>query len=156
MVNRGVFLVITCWSTVHPQVVQSGSVKIVNNLWIKFMLLPCNDKNMAVLGLSLIGFLPTMNFQHSSCHRLLVQGASQTDAPFFMFHPLWRYCCSQYFQALRRSRWWITSEIFRSLHTLITASPHSQTDWSSAVVVCKTEKWVRRFLTRWISRKSVG
>ena len=49
------------------------------------MLLPCNDKNMAVLGLFMTGFLPTMKFQHSSCHRLLVQGASQTDAPFFMF-----------------------------------------------------------------------
>ena len=68
------------------------------------MLLLRNDSKMAFLELPGAGFLPTMKIQHSSCHRLLVQGASQTDAPFFMFHREWSYRCSQYFQALRRSR----------------------------------------------------
>ena len=49
------------------------------------MLLLCNDSKMAFLELPGTGFLPTMNVQHSSCHRLLVQGASQTDVPFFIF-----------------------------------------------------------------------
>jgi hypothetical protein len=57
----------------------------VYNLCIKFLLLDCNDKIMGIWGLSASDFLPTMKIQHSSCHRLLVQGASQTDAPFFMF-----------------------------------------------------------------------
>ena len=49
------------------------------------MLLLRNDSKMAFLELPGAGFLPTMKIQHSSCHRLLVQGASQTDAPFFIF-----------------------------------------------------------------------
>ncbi len=40
-------------------------LKIVNNLCTKFMLLTCNGKNMAVWGLVVAGFLPTMKFQLS-------------------------------------------------------------------------------------------
>ncbi len=60
--------------------------KVVNKLCIRFLLLARNDKNMDILGLLASGFLPTMKIQHSSCHRLLVQGASLIDAPFFMVH----------------------------------------------------------------------
>ena len=129
---------------------------IVYNLCIKFPLLDRNDNNFEIYGLSGLCFFPTMKFQHSSCHRLLVSGrVANRRALFYVLHER-LCCCSHYFQALRRLRWWITSEIFRSLRTLIMASPHSQTDWFSDVAVCKTERWARKFLIRWISKKSVG
>jgi hypothetical protein len=54
---------------IDPQITHKLSrdkqYKIVNKLCISFMLLGCNDKNMAILGLFGSGFLPTMKFQLS-------------------------------------------------------------------------------------------
>lgn len=56
-------------STVHPQIAHKLSkdyaLKNVNKLWIRFVLLHCNDKVLRVVGLYERGFLPTMKLQLS-------------------------------------------------------------------------------------------
>ena len=55
--------------TIDPQITHklsiAGQSNFVNKLCITFMLLGCNDKNMAISGLLEAGFLPTMKFQLS-------------------------------------------------------------------------------------------
>ncbi len=53
------------YSQIAHKLSRDNQYKIVNKLCIRFLLLACNDKNMAVLGLFVMGFLPTMKFQLS-------------------------------------------------------------------------------------------
>ena len=52
-------------SQITHKLSRDNPFEIVNNLCTKFMLLTCNGKNMAVWGLVVAGFLPTMKFQLS-------------------------------------------------------------------------------------------
>ena len=53
------------YSQIAHKLSRAKRYKIVNKLCIRFLLLACNDKNLAVLGLFVLGFLPTMKFQLS-------------------------------------------------------------------------------------------